>query len=274
MALAVWAGLGCARPAPGAPERTPGAVVDGCRGVADGALCNDWNACTVDDRCVGGLCLGTIAPDGMSCTDDNQCTGSDMCARGKCQGAPVLDGTSCTDGDACTDPDTCRKGLCTSGGPLSCDDGDCCTADQCMEGDGCHHEPIPMCSDAAIGGDSGTPDADASPPDGAVIDVAPADADQEGPPDAVSDAPSPDAPSDDGEQDATDAPTSDGSIDAVDAPGDAGPDGGGGDILPLYQAQGGACVCSSTSGSPESPAALGVAVGAALLVRRRRRSAR
>ena len=166
--------VACTAPVSPAPE--PGAaalvVVDGCQGVLDGALCNDKNACTVNDRCLAGVCVGALATDGMPCTDDNQCTVADMCVKGACRGTAVIDGTSCTDGDPCTEPDTCRMGLCTSGSPVSCDDGDQCTTDRCVEGDGCHHDPLLMCPDASISGDGGSVDADAAPPpDGSPLDV-------------------------------------------------------------------------------------------------------
>jgi hypothetical protein len=270
--------LGCDRPASKAsnPERTVGAVVDGCRGVADGALCNDKNACTLNDRCVGGLCVGTSAPDGMSCTDENQCTSSDQCVQGKCLGIPVPEGTLCTDGDPCTDPDTCRKGQCTAGGPASCDDGDHCTVDQCIEGDGCRHDPILMCSDAGSGGDGGALDGDAgTPPDAPMADAGPdstevevgppGDAAPEEPPDAAPDVPLSDATSDEAALDAADDALADGAVDAIDGgePGDAG-DAGATDVLPAYQAQGGACVCSSSGGSSRPAAGVGLLLGAVL----------
>ena len=285
--------MGCDRSGSNpSPRPTTSAVVDGCRGVADGALCNDRNACTVNDHCTGGLCLGTNAPDGMSCTDDNQCTSSDMCVQGKCQGSPVSEGTLCTDGDPCTDPDTCRKGQCTAGGPVSCEDGDRCTTDQCIEGDGCRHDPVPMCSDAGMGGDGGVPDADAgSPPDAPPSDAGPdaaevevgttGDAAGEEPPDATPDVPAPDAPPDEGAPDAVDDALPDAAPDAVDCgePTDAADGGDAGDasatdVLPVYQAQGGACLCASTAGSPGSAGGLGLVLGAAFLACRRRRGRR
>jgi len=231
----------------------------------------------------------TIAPDGMSCTDDNQCTSADMCLRGKCQGSPVLDGVLCTDGDPCTDPDTCRKGQCTSGGPISCDDGDRCTVDQCIEGDGCRHDPVPMCPDAGGGGDGGTPDADAgSPPDASPGDAGPdsaevevggsGDAAEEGPPDAAPDLPVPDASPDEMGLDAPDDVLPDAGPDAADGedPLDAS-DGGDAedastpDVVPVYQAQGGACLCSSSQGPSGAASELALVFGAALLAHRRRR---
>lgn len=310
MTVVLMAGLGLLallacdrRPAP-LPERKTGAAVDGCNGVADGALCNDRNACTLNDHCMGGLCVGTVAPDGSSCTDDNQCTTADMCVQGKCQGSPAPDGTLCTDGDPCTDPDTCRKGVCTAGGPNACDDNDRCTTDMCIEDVGCRHDPMPVCPEAGTGGDGGsTVDADAGPPpDGALPDLGPDGSDAEAgasgdaSEDILPDAPPPDgAPEgepDGGEgDDAADAAT-DGAVDAtdatepVDAPdggladatADGGPDGadaGGADVLPLYQAQGGACVCSSGSASPGSGGALALVLGAlGLIWRPGRRGAR
>ena len=99
-----------------AMDQLNAAIVDTCNSIPDGAYCDDRNACTRDDRCVGGMCVGLPAVDGTPCTDGNLCTLNDACMTGVCTGAPAPDGTACTDGDPCTDPDVCSAGQCASGG--------------------------------------------------------------------------------------------------------------------------------------------------------------
>lgn len=283
-------GCGGPHPASNADPQTTTALVDSCRGVGDGALCNDQNTCTVGDRCVSGLCVGTLAPDGTSCTDNNQCTATDVCLQGVCKGSPVDEGTLCTDGDPCTDPDVCHLGRCTSGGPATCDDGDQCTMDRCVEGDGCRHDRILSCSDAAMTGDGAAADADAGATgDAAGGDAEPSDAQEDtGSSDATDgplDVSAPDLPAGDGAaddavadgSDATDALADDGPAADADAGPDGGGDGDGGadggtvDIARVYEAKGGACVCSSAPGGPRWEGVLIVVLALALLRARRRR---
>ncbi len=74
----------------------------------DGVTCDDGDPCTLDDRCVGGSCLG--AP--LACDDGNPCTADGCDETGVCLSQP-LDGTPCDDGDGCTATDVCVAGLCT-----------------------------------------------------------------------------------------------------------------------------------------------------------------
>ena len=73
----------------GAAGASPACTSAGCdcRDRPDGAPCDDGNACTVDDACLGGACGGM--PQG--------CHGG-----GGCTGSPL----ACDDGDACTE-DAC-----------------------------------------------------------------------------------------------------------------------------------------------------------------------
>lgn len=255
-------------------ERVAAALVDSCRGVADGALCNDQNTCTVGDRCAGGLCVGTLAPDGTSCTDNNQCTVTDLCFQGVCKGTLVAEGTLCTDGEPCTDPDVCHLGQCTPGPPASCDDSDQCTVDRCQEGEGCRHDRILTCADAGMTGDGAAGGAgDGGSADGAgtdAVDAGFADA-SDGPIDGAGadlstfDGGAADAAADG--SDAADAQPDSGS----DAGGDDGGDAGTVDVARVYEARGGACVCSSAPGGPPPASGLVVALVLALLRARGRR---
>ncbi len=97
------------------------------KNLENGKPCSDGNACTKDETCTAGTCLGTT----VNCNDGNPCT-TDSCdpATG-CTKTSAPDGTSCNDGDLCTKDDGCKQGVCT-GEPLP----DCsgCTSDvECQQ---------------------------------------------------------------------------------------------------------------------------------------------
>src|SRR5262249_42999709 len=103
----------------------------------DGAACDDGNACTMTDTCMGGECVGQGAKlcatpdcafpsecktdtaacitmpggffDGESC-GGTACMAPGTCAGGKCGGAPLPDGTPCPGG-------TCEGGACMQSMP-------------------------------------------------------------------------------------------------------------------------------------------------------------
>ena len=101
--------------------------------------CDDDDACTIADKCVGGTCTG----DPKNCDDGNPCT-QDYC--GPSQGCYSVnaDGATCEDGNLCSGPDKCQAGACITGPPVSCDDGNFCTADSCDPAAGCLHDPLVM----------------------------------------------------------------------------------------------------------------------------------
>lgn len=111
--------------------------------AANGIPCNDGNACTINDTCLGGSCSGGVAAncsDGNLCTDDS-CDGLSGCAF-------VSNSTACDDGNACTVDDACANGWCAGGGQLDCSDDNPCTADTCDQKDGCLYEATSdPCSD-------------------------------------------------------------------------------------------------------------------------------
>jgi len=93
--------------------------------------CKDGDPCTLSDRCVEGVCLGTL----MTCPPDgNPCTAV-HCESGSCA-TEFVDGP-CNDGDPCTEDDVCVQGGCVSGDAVVCDDGNACTDDSCIPGAGC-----------------------------------------------------------------------------------------------------------------------------------------
>ena len=149
----------------------------------DAASCDDGSACTQDDACVAGACVG--AP--LDCDDGDPCTldacdeesgacastpapalcGQDPCAepslRAACDDANPCTADGCTpwvgcvhapvagdcdDADACTTGDTCVAGACAGAEAVDCDDDDLCTIDVCRAEGGCVHTSIAtLCAD-------------------------------------------------------------------------------------------------------------------------------
>ena len=109
------------------------------RGTQDGAACDDGNACTADDRCGGGACVGQA----YACPD-NPCQKSVACdGQGGCLGTPKRDGTHCDDGDPCTRDDVCTDGVC-GGRAYSCPAPTECEVAVTCDGKGkCHHLRAP-----------------------------------------------------------------------------------------------------------------------------------
>jgi hypothetical protein len=75
----------------------------------DGLTCDDSNACTFDDRCRAGVCIGRA----LGCdSPPGACfASSGRCVEGECV-YDFDDGSSCDDGDACTADDRCEGGWC------------------------------------------------------------------------------------------------------------------------------------------------------------------
>ena len=106
--------------------------------LPDATTCDDGDACTVEDACLSGECLGNT----RDCDDDNMCT-TDRCdtAQG-CLYDLVADETACDDEDACTEGDACLSGECL-GNSVDCDDGNQCTTEHCDTEQGCLYENVP-----------------------------------------------------------------------------------------------------------------------------------
>ena len=138
-------------------------ATDGCIStpVSGFKTCDDGDACTKNDACDGGFCIGKTpvncdddnkctddscssaagcanTPNTKPCSDENACTTGDVCNDKVCSGKPI----SCDDGDLCTGTESCEpdKG-CVSGAPLDCDDEIDCTQDGCSATEGCKHLP-------------------------------------------------------------------------------------------------------------------------------------
>ncbi len=102
--------------------------------------CSDGNACTLNDTCVAGQCVGTRNP----CDDGDPCT-RDYCVDGPgggCRNQPNYS-DPCDDGDACTVDDFCdgMPPICT-GYAVVCNDSNPCTTDSCDPAIGCVFTPL------------------------------------------------------------------------------------------------------------------------------------
>lgn len=265
---------GCVAPPPGTVDPTTGAVLDICASAPDGALCEDDNACTTADTCMGGLCIGVPAPDGTLCTDGNVCTTGDVCSAGTCVGTPRPDNTPCTDGDPCTVGDQCSGGRCQPGsGRLVCDDSIACTSDVCTAGLGCVFMPNGDCP--ADGGD-GPAEAPATSTDGPGQPETGPPGDGPSPEDALVTEGGADGGGEDGggADGLADAPINqDGSVQDGSAAGDAGLPADGAQVTtdagPQLHAKGGACSCDAGRGSGGDTAATLVLLGTWAVARRR-----
>lgn len=140
--------------------------------VSDNTPCDDFNVCTVGDRCIGGTCVAGVP---LNCSDNNVCTtdtcdpvtgcqhtnNSNLCAPAQCMGnlllpaAYCMNGTCpkqvavpCSDNNACTTDDYCLDGVCRPGtGFLDCNDYNVCTDDWCSPAAGCVNTPnTSMCA--------------------------------------------------------------------------------------------------------------------------------
>jgi hypothetical protein len=98
--------------------------------------CNDHNACTTDDACKAGTCVGGPP---LDCNDNNICTDDGCDTASGCTHANNTD--PCTDNNPCTTPDMCSGGQCVGGPAANCDDNDVCTTDTCDQAvpGGCVH---------------------------------------------------------------------------------------------------------------------------------------
>lgn len=154
----------------------------GCTNTAASGACDDGNACTKDDACAAGKCVGSAAA--CSCTKDadcakledgNACNGTltcvttgagstcaldpatvvkcvtkEPCYESKCQPdsgvcakSAVADGLGCDDGDPCSIGDHCDAGKCTPKAKQTCDDNNACTTDSCDVTTGaCAHNKV------------------------------------------------------------------------------------------------------------------------------------
>jgi hypothetical protein len=157
----------CAGGAKPCDDQNP-CTADGCDPTTGCAFkpttdpCNDGNACTLGDTCLGGDCVGSPedCDDQDACTADGcdptagcthadisaACEDGEVCTKNQCAPDlgctyPPIEGAPCDDANLCTDIDTCHGGSC-SGAPKDCDDLQACTLDICDVASGaCLHHP-------------------------------------------------------------------------------------------------------------------------------------
>jgi hypothetical protein len=82
----------------------------------NGAPCDDFNACTVQDLCVAKVCAGEEHP----CDDGDSCTYDHCDVNVGCFSGLAPDGCACDDGNACTIETTCQSGICLGDAHPSC----------------------------------------------------------------------------------------------------------------------------------------------------------
>ena len=108
---------------------TPPARAVTCNG-SNGSPCDDGNACTQNDTCQNGTCVGGFP---ITCPQIDACHAAGTCnpATGICSNPIRPDGTACNDGNACTQNDNCHAGVCTGGNPVICTASDQCHSANC-----------------------------------------------------------------------------------------------------------------------------------------------
>jgi RHS repeat-associated protein len=116
---------------------------------ANGATCDDGNACTGASSCQAGACTGTSP---VTCLATDQCHDVGTCnpATGACSNPEKANGSPCGGGTACTGSSSCQAGVCAGGSPATVDDGNPCTVDSCDPVTGASHVPVAAgtgCSD-------------------------------------------------------------------------------------------------------------------------------
>ena len=129
----------------GAGQTKPGSACLGCNPKLStsqwvqlsGAPCDDGDACTSKDTCVGASCQGQQ----LDCSGLTEACATGLCSQGKCIAQAKPAGSDCNDGDACTVSDGCSGGKCV-GKAKSCSqlDGDC-SQGVCSKGT-CVHKAI------------------------------------------------------------------------------------------------------------------------------------
>jgi hypothetical protein len=97
-----------------------------------GVTCDDGNACTPDDVCQAGVCVGGPP---LVCSALDQCHVAGVCdpATGQCSQPAKPNGTPCEDGNLCTLGDACVGGACVPGPPRVC-----VPLDQCHQAGVCN----------------------------------------------------------------------------------------------------------------------------------------
>ena len=97
----------------------------------EGVQCDDGDPTTLNDRCIAGVCTGTITCGGRECfAQSPQCHTSGCDATGQCIDVIKADTTSCNDGNWTTIKDQCQTGICV-GTPDHCRPSPCGSQQLC-----------------------------------------------------------------------------------------------------------------------------------------------
>ena len=139
----------CPAPMPGPDAFCLEAACDPLSGVCsfvadhEGFVCDNGDACTVNDKCVEGVCTGGVE---SNCNDGNPCTDDNCDPEAGCLHSHNT--LACEDGNVCTTGDACQDSVCKGGGALVCDDGNMCNGvETCDPKTGCKPgEPL-VCDD-------------------------------------------------------------------------------------------------------------------------------
>jgi len=99
--------------------------------LAELSPCDDDDRCTLEDRCVSGVCRGRALDALTACDDGDPCT-DDRCERfAGCLNSVVADGAPCDDANDCTYDEACRAGQCRWDTQYVCGTCDTRAADTC-----------------------------------------------------------------------------------------------------------------------------------------------
>lgn len=101
--------------------------------------CDDFDACTENDTCTNGQCIGTP----IDCSDNDPCT-KEFCVHGIGPDSGCVYTWyygPCDDNNVCTKDDICGSDHICKGTLVSCDDNNVCTEDLCDAQVGCLHIP-------------------------------------------------------------------------------------------------------------------------------------
>jgi hypothetical protein len=125
-----------------------GGLKDGDCSPLNGAACDDGDACTQLDTCMGTVCTGASPKD---CPAMDVCHENGACdpTTGACTPVPKTDGAGCDDGNACT-TDSCQAGVCKGVSSL---DGTLCPGGVCIAGM-CVLDPTLMTTSSSSSGAS------------------------------------------------------------------------------------------------------------------------
>jgi hypothetical protein len=103
-----------------------------CVHLNNHAACDDGQACSTNDHCLNGVCVGESQ---LSCDDGNPCTTDGCDDLAGCVHYP--NSLPCSDDDECTRGDVCSEGRCQPGAEVDCDDSNICTDESCDPLRGC-----------------------------------------------------------------------------------------------------------------------------------------